>query len=259
MTEPNADERVALITGAGSGIGRSTALLFAREGYRAAVVDLRAESGSRTVELIEQEGGTALGIAADVRKDCDVRDAIDEVARSFGRVDVLVNNAGIEYYRRADEYSAEEFSAIVDTNLHGAFLCAKHAYPYLREKGGAIVNISSVQAYANESHISVYAATKAALLALTRGMAVDFASDGVRVNAVCPGAIRTGMLPEVADGGGGRQEALRNIERNIPLGRVGEPEQVAQAVLFLASRNADYITGAALIVDGGILSRLSLP
>ena len=258
MTEQDADERVALITGAGSGIGRSTALLFARKGYRVAVVDLRAEGGTQTAELIEQEGGTALGITADVRKSRDVRDAIDEVAQRFGGIDVLCNNAGIEYYRRADEYTAEEFSAIVDTNLRGAFLCTKYAYPYLRKKRGAIVNISSVQAYANESHISVYAASKAALLALTRGMAVDFAPDGVRVNAVCPGAIRTGMLSDGMESVGDRQEALRSLERAIPLGRVGEPEQVAQAVLFLASQNANYVTGATLIVDGGTLSRLSL-
>ena len=259
MTERDADGRVALITGAGSGIGRSTALLFAREGYRAAVVDLRAECGNRTVELIEQEGGTALCIAADVRKSGDVCDTIDQVAQHFGGVNVLCNNAGIECYRRADEYTAEEFSAIVDTNLRGAFLCTKYAYPHLRKRRGAVVNISSVQAFANESHISVYAATKAALLALTRGMAIDFAPDGVRVNAICPGAIRTGMLEDAIEGLGDRQQALRSLEHAIPLGMLGEPEQVAQAILFLASPNAEYITGATLIVDGGVLARLSLP
>lgn len=249
---------VALVTGAGSGIGRAAAALFASEGYRVAAMDIRADRSQRTADAIERQGGVALALNADVRSTRQVHGAIELAAKSFGRIDVLCNNAGIECYRRADEYTVEEFTAIVDTNLRGPFLCTKHAYPHLRAQRGAIVNVSSVQAYANESRISVYAATKAALLALTRGMAVDFAPDGVRVNAVCPGVTRTGMFREAMSEFEDSCNTLDAFERAVPLGRIAEPEQIARTIAFLASPAANYVTGASLVVDGGVLCRLAL-
>ncbi|MGH2482005.1 MAG: SDR family NAD(P)-dependent oxidoreductase, partial [Ktedonobacteraceae bacterium] len=146
---------------------------------------------------------------------------------------------------------------ISETNLRGAFLCTKYDYPLLKQSRGSVVNISSVQAFASEPCISVYAATKAGLLALTRGMALDFARDGIRVNAVCPGAVQTGMMEPFLKDQPDPEDAVRGIGRTIPLGRVGQPEDIAKAVYFLASADAGYITGSTLVVDGGLLSRLS--
>ena len=160
-------------------------------------------------------------------------------------------------YRRPEEYTLADWNAISETNLRGAFLCTKYAYPLLKQSRGSIVNISSVQAFASEPRISVYAASKAGLLALTRGMALDFAGDGIRVNAVCPGAVQTGMMEPFLKDMPDPEEAVRSIGRTIPLGRVGQPEDIAKAVYFLASADAGYITGATLVVDGGLLSRLS--
>ncbi len=249
---------VALVTGAGSGIGRATSLLFASEGYRVAALDIRGPDGERTAQRIRRRGGSAMGIGADVRSAEQVRTAVKEVVRRFGQIDMLCNNAGIECYKRADAYTVDEFDSIVDTNLRGPFLCAKYAFPHLGERRGSIVNVSSVQAFASESRISVYAAAKAGLLALTRGMAIDFAADGVRVNAVCPGAIRTGMFEAGMEAVENPDQARQALEFAIPLGRVGEPEQVARTILFLASAAAGYVTGAALVVDGGVLCRLAL-
>jgi hypothetical protein len=250
--------RVALVTGGAYGIGRAIVEAFASHGERAAIVDRDRLRGQELESALRAAGQDALFIQADVREEDQIAKAVASVGEVWGRIDVLVNNAGIERYRRPEEYTAEDWSAITDTNLRGAFLCAKYAYPYLRDTHGAIVNISSVQAFANEPQISVYAATKGGLLALTRAMALDFADVGIRVNAVCPGAIRTGMMEPFLKEHADPEAAVREIGQRIPLGRVGEPSDVARAVWFLASPDAAYVTGSTLVVDGGLLTRLSI-
>jgi NAD(P)-dependent dehydrogenase (short-subunit alcohol dehydrogenase family) len=251
------EHRVALITGGAYGIGRGIAQQFAANGDFVVVADRDAERGTALESSIRAASGQVLFVHTDVRIESQIQHLMSRVSEVFGRIDVLCNNAGTERYRRADEYTIEDWNVISETNLRGAFLCTKYAYPFLKSARGCIVNISSVQAFANEPRISAYAASKAGLLGLTRGMALDFASDGVRVNAVCPGAIQTGMMEACIKDEPDPAEAVRAIGRTIPLGRVGQPEDIAQAVYFLASPAASYITGAVLVVDGGLLSRLS--
>lgn len=251
------DSRVAVVTGGAYGIGRGIVREFAKNGDAVVIADRDADRGAALEASIKGEGGKVLFVATDVRSETQVQGLMERVNEVFGRIDVLCNNAGIERYRRAEEYTLDDWNAITETNLRGAFLCAKYAYPFLKKVSGCIVNIASVQAFANEPQISAYAATKAGLLALTRGMALDFAVDGVRVNAVCPGAIQTGMMEPFIKDQPDPEEAVKAIGRTIPLGRVGQPEDIAQAVYFLASPAAAYITGASLVVDGGLLSRLS--
>jgi NAD(P)-dependent dehydrogenase (short-subunit alcohol dehydrogenase family) len=197
-------------------------------------------------------------IEIDVRDEAQIESLVGRVAQDCGRLDVVVNNAGIERYLRPEEYTSGDWDAIVSTNLRAAFLIAKYAYPHLKQSRGSIVNIASVQAFANEPHLSVYAASKGGMLALTRAMALDYAAEGIRVNAVCPGAIRTGMMEAALAGQPDPEAAIQAIGRSIPLGRVGEPEDIARAVYFLASPSGDYITGASLVVDGGLLTRLAI-
>jgi NAD(P)-dependent dehydrogenase (short-subunit alcohol dehydrogenase family) len=250
--------RVAFVTGGAYGIGRGIVEEFVRRGDRAVIADRDRTRGAELESSLRAAGHDALFVETDVREEAQIRAAIDRVRDAFGGIDVLVNNAGIERYRRPEDYTADDWAAIADTNLRAAFLCTKYAHPYLRESRGSVVNNASVQAFANEPQISIYAATKGGLLALTRATALDFASDGIRVNAVCPGAIRTGMMEPFVNDQPDPEEAVREIGRRIPLGRVGHPEDIARAVWFLASPDAAYITGASLVVDGGLLSRLSL-
>jgi NAD(P)-dependent dehydrogenase (short-subunit alcohol dehydrogenase family) len=249
--------RVALVTGGAYGIGRGIAQEFAKKGDAVVIADRDDKRGAELESSLRKSGAQALFVHTDIRIESDVQALIAKTTEAFGRVDVLCNNAGIERYRTADEYTIDDWNAISETNLRGAFLCTKYAYPLLKKSKGCVVNISSVQAIACEPKISVYAATKAGLLALTRGMALDFAADGVRVNAVCPGAIQTGMMEPFIKDQPDPEEAVKAIGRTIPLGRVGQPEDIAQAVYFLASPAASYITGATLVVDGGLLGRLS--
>jgi len=250
--------RVALITGGAYGIGRGVAQEFVQHGDAVVIADRDTERGTALESAIQNAGGKAKFIAVDVRSEEQVQTLIQQAVKAFGKIDVLCNNAGIEHYRNANEYTIDEWNAIAETNLRGAFLCTKYAYPHLKKTRGSIVHISSVQAFANERQISAYAASKAGLLGLTRAMSLDFAGDGVRVNAVCPGAIQTGMMEAFLKNQSDPEEAVQKIGRSIPLGRVGQPEDIAQAVYFLSSVAASYITGATLVVDGGLLSRLSL-
>lgn len=249
--------RVALVTGGAYGIGRGIVQEFANKGEAVVIADRDHDRGDSLQSSLRTLKAEALFVHTDVRIESQVQALIAKTAEVFGRIDVLCNNAGIERYRSADEYTSDDWSAISETNLRGAFLCTKYAYPFLKQSRGCVVNISSVQAFANESKISAYAASKAGLLGLTRGMALDFAADGVRVNAICPGAIQTGMMEPFIKDQPDPAEAVKAIGRTIPLGRVGQPEDIAQAVYFLASSAANYITGSTLVVDGGLLCRLS--
>jgi NAD(P)-dependent dehydrogenase (short-subunit alcohol dehydrogenase family) len=230
---------------------------FGARGYAVVIAGRDPDRGCHLEAAIREAGGRALFVPTDVRNEQDVRYLIEQTIQQWGRLDVLCNNAGIEVYRRADEYTLEEWNAIIDTNLRGTFLCSKYAFPHLRQQQGSIVIISSVQATACERNISVYAASKAGQLALMRGMALDFAPERVRVNAISPGATRTGMLAETLAKASNPDAVLRALESSIPLGRVGEAEDVASAVYYLASPEASYITGATLTVDGGLLVKLA--
>jgi NAD(P)-dependent dehydrogenase (short-subunit alcohol dehydrogenase family) len=251
------ESRVAVVTGGAYGIGRGIVREFASKGAAVVIADRDADRGAALESSISATSAQVLFVHADVRIESHIQALMGRISEAFGQIDVLCNNAGIERYRRPEEYTIEDWDSISETNLRGAFLCTKYAYPLLKRVRGCVVNISSVQAFANEPQISAYAASKAGLLGLTRSMALDFAADGVRVNAVCPGAIQSGMMEPFIKDHPDPEEAVMAIGRTIPLGRVGQPEDIAQAVYFLSSEAAAYITGAVLVVDGGLLSRLS--
>jgi len=253
------DFRVVIVTGGSYGIGRGIVRCFAHRGDAVVIAARDPQRGQAAETEIRAGGGRALFVATDVRTEESVRAMVERAVAEWGRIDVLCNNAGIERYARADEYTSADFDAIHSTNLRGMFLCAKYAFPHLRERTGSIVNISSVQAIANEASISVYAAAKAGILGLTRGLAVDFAPLGVRVNAVCPGAIGdTGMMENALKSVSDPDAVVAAASKAIPLGRMGTPEDVAAAVYFLASSEAAYVSGACLAVDGALLARLAI-
>jgi len=253
------DSRVVIVTGGSYGIGRGIATMFARRGDAVVIAARDPGRGISVQSEIRAAGGRALFIPTDVREEDSIRTMVERAAAEWGRIDVLCNNAGIERYARADEYTSVDFDAIHSTNLRGMFLCAKYAFPHLREQRGSIINISSVQGIANEANISAYAAAKAGILGLTRGLAIDFAPFGVRVNAVCPGAIGdTGMMENALKSVENPDAAVAAACKSIPLGRMGTPQEVAAAVCFLASPEASYISGSTLVVDGALLARLAV-
>lgn len=253
------DFRVVIVTGGSYGIGRGIANYFARRQDAVVIAARDPQRGLAAEGAIRAASGRALFIATNVREEESIRAMVQRAVEEWGRIDVLCNNAGIERYARADEYTSEDFDAIHSTNLRGMFLCAKYSFPHLRDRGGSIVNISSVQAVANEPNISVYAAAKAGILGLTRGLAIDFAPLGVRVNAVCPGAIGdTGMMENALKSVADPAAVIDAASKAIPLGRMGTPEEVAAAVYFLASPQASYISGTTLAVDGALLARLAI-
>src|SRR6267378_4900690 len=238
-----------LITGALTGIGRATALAFAREGARIVVSGRHDDKGKALVSELNELGAEATFIKSDVRHEYEVRTLVDETVRRFGRLDVAVNNAGTEGKPGPmTEQTAESYAATFDTNVLGTLLSMKHELRVMMAQGrGSIVNISSTYGHMGAAGASVYAASKHAIEGLTKSGALEAASSGVRVNAVAPGPIDTGMLTRFT----GTDERKAGLIAGVPLKRVGKPEEIAETIVFLASDKASFITGATIAVDGG--------
>ena len=248
-------DKVTLITGAGSGIGRSTALRFAKEGAKVVVVDLSDEHGSATVDAIRENGGDATFIFADVTKWDDVTEMAREAIARYGRIDVLFNNAGISGVGAVHETSEELWDKVVDVNLKGVFLVSKAVLPdMMARKQGNIINMSSCIAEIGLMRRAVYSATKGAVLALTKSMQVDYAPYNIRVNALLPGTILTPFVEDyLKNSYEDPDAAINTIKQRQLSGELGRPENVAEAALFLASDESKFVMGSPLYVDGGVV------
>ena len=248
MIFPN---HIAIVTGGGSGIGRATCLQLAREGAHLAVVDIDRQAGQATVAQIEDAGGTAIYLYADVSQSADVQGVVNHVVEKWGRIEVLVNNAGIMAFQPVVDLAEDDWDRVMSVNLRAAFLFCKYALPHFRHedgrKGGAIVNISSVHAQATTRNVAAYAASKGGLEAFTRALSIEAEPLNVRINAIAPGAVDTPLLwtnPNLQSG----EEKLE--------GAIASSESVAQAICWMASRAAQFVTGSVLAVDAGRLARL---
>ncbi len=251
-------DKTAIITGAASGIGKATAINFAREGAKVMCADVNADGAEATARQIADTGGEAASVRADVSKEADVERMIGETVSRWGRLDTLYNNAGIGYGMPVTQIPVDEWDRLMSINLRGVFLGCKHAIPQmLKNGGGAIVNTASDAGLRGQAMLSAYCASKGGVVLLTKSLAVEWAEHGIRINCVCPGVIRTPILdPFLAQAqattGASVDELWKRLGEAHPMGRVGQPEEVAKAVTFLASDEASFITGVALPVDGGL-------
>lgn len=248
----------ALVTGGASGIGRAVCEKFAAAGANVAVADRNGELAAETARRIASEGGNAMAVTGDVSVEDDVKRMFAEAAAAFGPVNVLVNGAAVCPQIRLTDLSLAEWNRVLSVNLTGAFLCCREAVPYmLRSGGGAIVNIASVHAAATLDGYAAYAASKGGIVAMTRAIALDYAKERIRVNAVLPGAIQTPMLEaSVKSLDTPREQIMEAWNASQPVGRIGQPEEVAAVVLFAASADNSFMTGSVLTVDGGMTADL---
>lgn len=245
---------VALVTGGNSGIGRATARAFASAGYTTIVADLHDEQETEVLAECEQAGATCRFIQCDVANEASVRDLIAEIVSSFGRLDAAFNNAGIEGEQApTGECTTSNFDRVISVNLRGVWLCMREELQQMvkQENGGAIVNCSSVAGLVGFAGIPAYVASKHGVVGLTRNAALEYAQQKIRVNAVCPGAIETPMLDRLMSGGVARE----TIVATEPIGRLGKPEEIAAAVVWLCSSAASFVTGQAIAIDGGWTTR----
>jgi NAD(P)-dependent dehydrogenase (short-subunit alcohol dehydrogenase family) len=242
--------KVAFVTGAANGIGRAAALAFAREGASVVVADVSEQGNQETARMIEEAGGRALAVTCDVSRAEDVKAALDQTVETFGRLDFAFNNAGVEQPIMATaELTEKEWDRIVDINLRGVFLCMRHEIPLMLNQGsGAIVNTSSGAGVKGFAGQAAYCAAKYGIVGLSKAAALDYAKSNIRINAVCPGIIETPMMDRFS---GGTPEGREKVIAQEPVGRMGKPEEIAAAVVWLCSDAAAFVTGHAMVIDGG--------
>jgi len=248
------DGKVALVTGGSSGIGRVTAVAFAKEGARVAIGDIAVEGGEETLKMIKDAGGEAIFIKADVSKAAEVEAMVQKTIDAYGRLDCAFNNAGIAGGIAFIANSSEEhWDHVIAVNLKGVYLCMKYEIPQMLKQGkGAIVNMASVAGLIGFPAQASYCASKHGVVGITKSVALDYATSGIRVNALCPGIIRTPILGSKLDE---KPKIMANYIAMEPVGRLGKPEEIAPAVLWLCSDEASFVTGYPLAVDGGMVAR----
>lgn len=250
------DNKVALVTGGGSGIGREIALLYAQQGAQVFVADLQTDAAERVVAEISSQNGVAYVQPLDVANEEQVRNAVQQIVQHHSRLDILVNNAGISHVGNLLETNADDWDRLMAVNARGVFLCSKYAVAQMLAQnppGGILVNIASVAGMIAVDRRLLYGASKATVISMTRSIAIDFAEQGIRANAICPGTVHTpfveGFLQRnFADT---KDEMRRQLHARQPVGRMGKPEEIAYAALYLASDEAAFVTGSTLVIDGG--------
>jgi len=250
-------EKVAVVTGTGAGIGKSIAEVFAREGAKVVCASRRAVNGQPVVDAIVAEGGQATFVQCDVSVEEDVKKMVARTIETYGRIDVLVNNAGVNFVKAFEETNPADWDRVVNTDLRGTYLCCRTVIPeMLKTGGGSIINITTVHTVASLPGAAPYDAAKWGMVGLTKALAVEFAARNIRVNALSPGLIDTKIWEDIKKAAPDLEACLDYWKSNIPMGRVGKPEEVARVAVFLASDDASYMTGANILVDGGMTSQL---
>ncbi|MBD3184208.1 SDR family oxidoreductase [Candidatus Poribacteria bacterium] len=248
------DDKVALVTGGSSGIGKAAAIAFAREGAKVVIADIQADKGMETSRMINKSYGVSIFVKADVSRQKDVEKIIKRTVETYGRLDCAFNNAGIEGEQAATaDCTVENWDRVMNINLRGVWLCMKYELiQMIKQKVGSIVNTSSVAGRVGFENISPYTASKHGILGLTKAAALEYATSGIRINAVCPGVIQTEMIDRFT---GGDKEKEYQLIAKEPMRRMGTPEEVAEAVLWLCSKAASFVTGHSLNVDGGFVAQ----